>query len=380
MRGDYTIFAVDDVETARRLLEVGFAKDYAFESFGSAEECLARLQASVPDLLLLDVELPGMDGYELCRKIKGQAALANFPVIFISSRDDLESRLQGYEAGGIDFLVKPYNIPELRQKVDLALATSSDKSTLIQQMEDSETLTSLVMANLDEYALLIKFLRTINECPDYRGVAQALLDMLGSYKLESAVQVRVGSFEFTLGAAGENSPLEVSVIRHVRSLGRIFEFKNRAAFNFHRLTVLVNNMPIEDSDLCGRLRDHLAIAVESADAKLENLQNRADKERTEKRVGQMLKSVTEAVSEFSRKYDSARYQGTELTESMLDQLLRAFTNLAMTDTQEEHILSIVRSKAYDLVELYDFGDETQETLKALVVQLNGVLGIAESGR
>lgn len=373
MSSNSTIFAVDDVETARRVLEGCFSKDYGFESFETAETCLVRLQTRIPDLFLLDVELPGMDGYALCREIKKQPGLANTPVIFISARDDLESSMHGYDAGGIDFIVKPYKMAELQQKVELALSSSANKSSLMKQIEESETLTSLILSNLDEYALLIRFLRTVNGCANYRDVADALFAMLGSYKLDCALQIRLGTSEVTLGAKGENSPREVSVIRHVRTLGTLFEFKTRAAFNFPHVSVLVNNMPTHDPDLCGRLRDHLAIAVESADAKLESLQFRTNKERTIDGLSQMIVSVANAVTAFGRKYDTARCQGTILTESMLDELVRSFTHLGMSDVQEESILGIVRGKSFDLVELYDFGDETQATLSDLANQLSGML-------
>lgn len=374
MNKEHCIFAIDDAESARRILEAAFGTSYEIETFESGEQCLERLNSKIPDLFLFDVELPGIDGYALCKKIREQAQFAGIPGIFISARDDLESRLQGYDAGGIDFIVKPYKMAELKQKVELAIATASSHSAMQRRLDDSDLLTSLVLSNLDEYALLIKFLRSLNSVDSVRAVAEAVLEMLAGFRLEGAVQLRLADQELTLSPQGENTPLEVSVIQHVKTLGSVFEFKNRAVFNFPHITVLINAMPAHDPDLCGRLRDHLAIAAESANARLETLQTRQEKARTGNQIGEVLASITGTVSEISRKYDAARYQGTLLTQAMLDELARAFAYLGLSDQQEDRIQEIIRSKAEALAAAYDFGEETRHLLEKVAERLQGVCG------
>jgi hypothetical protein len=75
------------------------------------------------------------------------------------------------------------------------------------------------------------------------------------------------------------------------------------------------------------------------------------------------------VADFSTRYDKARYQGSTLTQGLTEELARSFARLGMSDEQEERILEIVRARAFDLVDLYDFGDDTQATLKLIHQQL-----------
>jgi DNA-binding response OmpR family regulator len=75
----------------------------------------------IPDLVLLDVMMPGMDGFETCRRLKGQASLADVPVIFITARTDVEELVQGFEAGGVDYITKPVKRPEVLARVDAHL-------------------------------------------------------------------------------------------------------------------------------------------------------------------------------------------------------------------------------------------------------------------
>lgn len=98
---------------------------FAFESRGfrvrkaqNAEEALQIVQKFVPDIFLLDVTLPGIDGLELCRRLRAQARTRHVPVIFLTARDQPEAVVKGFEAGGDDYVVKPFNMQELAARVE----------------------------------------------------------------------------------------------------------------------------------------------------------------------------------------------------------------------------------------------------------------------
>jgi DNA-binding response OmpR family regulator len=390
METDYTVFVVDDDKTTRLLLGSMLGKAYAVEAFDSAESCLERLAHKQPDLFLLDVGLPGMDGYDLCRNIKGVTEIANIPVVFISGHDDLDAVMAGYDAGGEDYIVKPFDIAGLSHKIENLRRIAQDKQALQEQVKGSDELATLVLANLDEYAVLIKFLRSLNECSNTEETVEAILRSLGAFHLDGAVQIRLRNFEKTYSKAGENWPLEIAVINHIRTLDRIFEFRTRCAYNFEHITILVTNMPVADADLCGRIRDHLAIAAEAADAKLMALQSFADNASMRDEIRNVLQAVGQTVESYGKKYDDARYRGSVFTARILDDLLAAFAHLGMSSQQEEEILAMVKDRSNKLIDIYDIAGESQATLGELSQKLAGILvatennttplSIAESGR
>lgn len=365
MESNFTLFVVDDDESMRALFAAIFADRCALELFDSSDGCLHRLEEKTPDLFVLDIGLTGMDGYELCRRIKGRPQSAQVPVIFISPGDDLGSRLASYEAGAEEYVVKPFDVVDIYHKVENVRRIARERGSLSEQAAASDQLASLVMANLDEYAILIKFLRTLNECANYREVADAVLHVLDVYHLEGVVQVRLRDLEKTLSKSGENWPLELSVMNHVRSLERIFEFGRRAAYNFDHITILVTDMPVQDAELCGRIRDNIAIAAESADAKLEALQALGDTARTRSELHRLLPAVRETIELYGRDYDKARYDGSTYVAQFLDDLLAAFAHLGMTEQQEEEILEMAKARASSLIDLYDIGGASQATLHTL---------------
>lgn len=374
MNHEFTMYVVDDAESARILLESAFAMAYHVESFETAEDCLAFLDQNPaqPDIFLLDVDLPGMDGYTLCRQIMARPELSDSQVIFISSLDDPESRIEGYDAGGMDYVVKPYNLAEVKLKVSAALRWKEKQSSLNEKAQDSEALTSLILANLDEYAALINFLRSLNACENPREMLDMLFRLMRAYRLHTAVQIRLPGHELTISEDGENRPLEMAVINHVRNLDRIFEFKTRSAYNFEYITVLVNDMPRHDPELCGRLRDHLAIAAECANARLQNLQTKAENTKAKATATDLIGALREVVATFERNYTHARYLGTSLTEAMLDELRVAFAALAMSEEQENQIEEFVRTQARNLAAVYDFGAETEAGLSKISEELASI--------
>jgi DNA-binding response OmpR family regulator len=378
METDYTVFVVDDDKTTRLLLESMLGNKYAVEAFGSAESCLDRLTLLRPDLFLLDVGLPGMDGYDLCRAIKGLPEAGSIPVVFISGHDDLDAIMAGYDAGGEDYIVKPFDIAGLSHKIENLRRIEQDKSALLGQARDSDELATLVLANLDEYAVLIKFLRSLNECSNTEETVEAILRSLAAFHLEGAVQIRLRNFEKTFSKTGENWPLEIAVINHIRTLDRIFEFRTRCAYNFEHITILVTNMPVADADLCGRIRDHLAIAAESAEAKLVALQSFADNASMRDEIRNLLRDVGQTVASYSKKYDEARYLGSVYTTRILDDLLAAFAHLGMSSQQEEEILGMVRDRSNELIDIYDIAGESQATLGELSRKLAGILLATEN--
>lgn len=358
----YSIFAVEDDPASLRLLQAVFQETYALETFASAEACLARLDTGTPDLFLLDVGLPGVDGYELCRQLKDRPASAHLPVIFISGHVELESRLRGYEVGAHDFIVKPFDLREVRQKVEVLFKELASKANLENRLTESDTLTALILSNLDEYAVVLKYLRELNSCADPRELADMTHTMLRGFGLSGAVQLRLPGEELTIDAQGANTPIMVSIMNHVRTLERIFEFHRHGVYNFDRITLMVDNMPVADAERCGRLRDHLAIAIETADARLKGLLATATNTRANEHVGQAIAVLRATVAAFTERYAHAQHAGGAVMRELMEEMRAAFIHLGMTQLQEESILDIIQQKMDLLVGLYDAGAETNTTL------------------
>ena len=86
------------------------------------EMALRAAEISVPDLILFDIRMPRLDGYEVCRRLKANPFLCDVPVIFLSGLDDTQAKLEAFEAGGVDYVTKPFQFPEVLARVSTHLS------------------------------------------------------------------------------------------------------------------------------------------------------------------------------------------------------------------------------------------------------------------
>ncbi len=110
----HAILVVDDaLDTLRMLCDALTAEGYAVLAARDAQEALERLEIVIPDGILLDAVMPGMDGFELCRKLKATPHWAHIPVVFMTGLSDTDQILNGFASGGVDYVVKPLRLPEV---------------------------------------------------------------------------------------------------------------------------------------------------------------------------------------------------------------------------------------------------------------------------
>lgn len=109
---------------------------------------LKRIALRAPDLVLLDLMMPDMDGIELCRRILGQPAFATVPIIFLSAADEKSLVVRALEAGGVDYVTKPFNQAELLMRVRTHVALKSARDRLKQLAEDKDELLGILAHDL----------------------------------------------------------------------------------------------------------------------------------------------------------------------------------------------------------------------------------------
>jgi len=144
------IFIVDDnatnIVTAKTALE-GTYKTYAMPS---AAKMFQLLEKITPDLILLDVEMPEMDGFQALSALKSNDKLKSIPVIFLTAKHDAESEIQGFEIGAIDFINKPFSPPVLIKRIQTHIETDKLIKQSLQSVRKVHNATINIIANMVE--------------------------------------------------------------------------------------------------------------------------------------------------------------------------------------------------------------------------------------
>jgi putative two-component system response regulator len=131
------ILAVDDTPASLRLLkDILKAEGYEVRSAISGELALHAATSNPPELVLLDIRMPGMDGYEVCRRLKAQPATSHVPVIFVSAVSETDEKVQGFKLGAVDFVTTPYQRDELLARVRTHLELNRLRNHLEELVEE----------------------------------------------------------------------------------------------------------------------------------------------------------------------------------------------------------------------------------------------------
>jgi len=126
-----TIFLVDDDPTNLATGANALDEYYDVLTLNSGVRLMRALERSIPDLILLDVEMPEMNGYDVIKLLKGKEETRNLPVIFLTAKSDGESELEGLSLGAIDYITKPFSPPLLRKRIEVHLLVEAQKNELI---------------------------------------------------------------------------------------------------------------------------------------------------------------------------------------------------------------------------------------------------------
>jgi adenylate cyclase len=125
------ILAVDDNQVNLELIsDIADSGGYVVVSAQSGAAALQIAESEVPDLVILDVNMPGMSGYEVCTKLKANPKLSHIPVIMLTAMTEINNRVQGLDAGADDYLTKPFSARELLARIDARLRAKNESDQL----------------------------------------------------------------------------------------------------------------------------------------------------------------------------------------------------------------------------------------------------------
>lgn len=129
------ILVVDDAEINLKIAEKIISREYSVECVSSGEDCLAYLMDHNPDLILLDLHMPELDGFEVMEKLKASANWKDIPVIFLTADSDHDSEIQGFELGAMDFITKPFVAEVMMKRVARVLELSTLQKNLVSEVK-----------------------------------------------------------------------------------------------------------------------------------------------------------------------------------------------------------------------------------------------------
>tara|TARA_B100000287_G_scaffold169965_1_gene160336 strand:+ start:110 stop:808 length:699 start_codon:yes stop_codon:yes gene_type:complete len=179
-----TIHIVEDEPDIRETLAYNLSQEgFKVSEFSDAESCLDKIQKKKPDLLILDLMLPGMSGLDLCKEIRADKSLQNLAIIMLTAKGEEVDRIIGFELGADDYVTKPFSVRELILRVKVILKKQTDTVENNELVEFGPIKLNLdaheVLINDDEIILTALEFKLLKHLIQRRGRVQTRDQLLG---------------------------------------------------------------------------------------------------------------------------------------------------------------------------------------------------------
>jgi len=347
------VLLVDDDLLQQELAQGILEEQYQVLIASSGSEGIALASSSRPAVILMDILMEDMNGYEACRRIRSEPDCRQVPIIFLSGLTDPEDRLQAYEAGGNDFLAKPFLADALLDKIASLVALEKQRQELALSAQSAFQTAMTAMTSASEQGQVMEYVGQTYQCNDYEKLAKATLGAAASFGLAAAVQIRGVSRVLSWSAQGPSSPLEAAVLSNLQSCGRIVNFGVRYAFNYERITLLIFDMPINDGERCGRLRDHLAVVAETADARVRSIDTQVLLQEQQQKMLSLFGRVRDLLAHIEARSQGQRERSAEVLQNMINRMEDTFLYLGLTEAQEAAVAGMLDNAVKDTLQSFD---------------------------
>lgn len=356
------VLVVDDSADDIHFVMATLTREYAVLAATNGKKALQLAAADPqPDVILMDVEMPGMNGYETCAALKNEPLTRDIDVIFVSSHDTVEEKLAGYDAGGSDYLIKPVQPAELLQKVSMAVSNRQLQLASAYAANSATNTAMTAMTNVGEMGIVIAFMRESLAVTNLQALAELIVDCSTRFGLMNTVLLADAENAVYASTKQVIPPLEKELLNRVGDDVRILDKGNRLILNFGLVKQLITNLP-EDQDKRGRLRDHLAILLEGAQARVKALN-------FELKLPAVIKNAMQTLTQIEQSQQAQKSVAMQIMDNLLHDIEEQFLNYGLTEEQEKVLLAMVESAVSQSLENFEAGQQLDLELQAIIQQL-----------
>lgn len=261
------ILIIDSDQTATTLLSL-MLEGHQISCARSGEEGL-QLALAGADLVILDSNLPGMDGSATCKQLKEVSALQGAPIIFLSTFHSIDDRLRAYGAGAVDYLTKPYDLKEVKGKIDLHLRMVEHQRNREEQLHSTQWMLMQVQTSSAKLQSISRFLQCILFCRDIDTLFRYFFHTAREIEVEGVLRIFGPEGVETRSSSGGVSSLEQEILDLSSGVERIHTFgKDRAIYRWSNAVFLTRGV--------GDLIDTLAIFMDGLEAGIKSILAQAE--------------------------------------------------------------------------------------------------------
>lgn len=334
------VLIVDDDRFAQKLIVRALMAQYDLKTAFDGEEAISIALEWMPDAILLDVEMPIKNGYEVCESLKNNPITAAIPIIFLSGNDALREKLLGFELGAEDYLVKPFDSDILNAKVKLAVTGYHEKIELNKKAQSAQVTAFEALTTSAELGRALRFVEHTFAIPSFDALAGALFKSMSEFGLSTSVMfVSATGPLFYSQNANTVPPLERDLLQVMHGQGRFKDFGCRTFCNYRQVSLLIKNMPLDDRERYGRIKDTIPFILGSVDGKIRALDVHQSLVTQADSLGQSVAAIATTLNSLSAQVSGGHSAISDVMKLLLADLDDRLPKLGLEEDQEKYLVS-----------------------------------------
>ncbi|MBD1584174.1 response regulator [Pseudoalteromonas sp. S16_S37] len=365
--------SVDDNPQNRAVLEKALGKQYEVTSSDGSEPILTLMEMHQPQVVLMDIMLgTNYTGYDLVKEIRGHGAYNDCEIIFISALTSSEDKLNAYGAGGDDYIAKPVDFQELREKLRRVELRISERDNLKELYELASNTAFTSMQQASELGELVTFFTDNLEVTDLDILFNNIKHYYANAGVKCCVEFRVAG-EYHQFPKATISDLEREILELGRNAKRIVPFGSNLLFNSPSCSMLVKGIHVNDEEMIGRLRDNFAILLTIVDSRIDFIEEQIEKHTIRQIAINNLKSqLTDDFATIKSLCQSQDAQISKLVNDLSQAVQLKIITLGLDEEQESELMGLVDETKEVVEETLGLSFVLEDKLKNITERLKAV--------
>ena len=338
---------------------------------------MALIAKEHPQLIVLDIELPDTNGYDLCEKLRQDPEYTYTPILFISGRTNIEERIKGYNVGGDDYIPKPFESDELVAKIKAMLRHHEYKQNLENQFQQAQSTAFDSMTGASELGLIVQFIEKTYGINNYDELAQSMFELLGRFGLNACLIFNSQGKTYFFSSEGDFKPIEQEIMERLREQGRFYDFDQRTQINYPVVSCLIKNMPIDNEISYGRYKDAIPPILACANQKVLQLEMELLLQEHTMTFSQSFDDIHKSLDDLAERMKAGQEDGARLLQDLLLNLDEALPTLGLDQDQESYLINSIEGKVNDALSKTQSYEIIQETFNGLIRLLSHLVNEQE---
>jgi len=373
MEGRKLILVIDDDAVSRKVVEKYLGSEYRVLTAINGNQGVETALRELPEIILLDLVMPDINGYEVCIRLRSEPSTKEIPIVFLSGRGSLTERLQGYEVGADDYLIKPFEAETLQAKVKVLIGYRQRQSEVSAQYELAQKTAFSAMTGSSELGQAMQFVEKSYAFSRFEDLAEAFFSFTDWLNLNSCLRFSMHKEDQWFSSSGMIKPLEKQLMAMVDKNKRFSDFGSRTIVNYPNVTLLVKNMPLDDMERYGRLKDLLPVMLAAVNAKVTALGTEYALNEQVKDAAASFDKIKLNFGELVRSLIENQQQGVKLMRDMFNDLNHTLPGMGLDDDQEDYILDRVDSAIEETFDVLSMNEDLRDTLSMVVMSMQKII-------